>query len=109
MAAAERQSCSARPTPATPASSATQAIPRRGPIPDRLPFLSCRCAVIVGTDNIRVGGHWPQPRAVPVGTKLRQRPGFRYQGFFHDFRLTPCRGDARRADVLDRARLLAAT
>ena len=78
-------------------------------VPDRLPFLSCRCAVIVGTDNIRVGGHWTQPRAVHVGIRLRRRPGFDTQGFFHDFRITPCRGDARRADVLDRARFRAAS
>ena len=43
-----------------------------------------------------------------VGVRLRRRPEFRYQGFFHDFRFTPCRGDARRADVLDRAGFRAA-
>jgi hypothetical protein len=37
------------------ASKIIKAIPGRKPILDRLPFLSCRCAVIVGTDNIRVG------------------------------------------------------
>src|SRR6202048_1581250 len=100
---------SARPIqPALIASKAIKAIPGRTRISGRLPFLSCRCAVIVDADNIRVGGHWAQPRAVLVGIRLRWRPGFRCQGFFADFRLTLCRGDARRADVLDRARFLAA-
>src|SRR6266571_6851153 len=67
------------------ASKRIKAIPGRNSIPDRLPFLSCRCAVIVGTDNIRVGGHWTQPRAVLVGIRLRRRPGFRYQGSFMYF------------------------
>src|SRR3981081_271102 len=94
---------------ARPASKAITAIPRRKQIPDRLPFLSCRCAVIVGTDNIRVGGHWTQLKAVPIGIRLRRRPGFRYPGVLYDFRITPRRGDARRADVLGRARFLAAS
>src|SRR5580700_11074410 len=89
------------------ASTTIKAIPGRKAIRDRLPFLSCRSAVIVDNDNIRVGGHRTQPRAVQVGIRLRRRPRFRYQGFFHDFSLTPCSGDARRADVLDCARFLA--
>src|SRR6266403_5420740 len=91
------------------ASKRKKAITGRNSIPERLPFLSCRCAVIVGADNIRVGGHWTQPRAVLVGIRLRRRPEFRYQGFFHVFRITPCRGDACRAAVLDSARFLAAS
>ena len=42
---------------------------------------------------------------MPVGVRLRRRPEFRYQGFFYDFRITPCRGRACRADGLDRAGL----
>ena len=52
---------------------------------DRLPFLSCRCAVIVDADNIRVGGHWAQPTAVPVSIRLRRRPGFDTRGTFMTF------------------------
>ena len=43
-----------------------------------------------------------------VGVRLRRRPEFRCQGFFHDVCFTPCRGDCRRADVLDRAGFRAA-
>src|SRR6187402_3482723 len=70
---------------ARPASKPIKAIPRRKPIPGRLAFLSCRCAVIVGADNIRVGGHWTQPRAVLVGIRLRRQPGFDTQGSFMYF------------------------
>src|SRR5487761_2000211 len=90
------------------ASTAIKAIPGRERIPDHLPFLSCRCAVIVDTDNIRVGGHWAQPKSVLVSVRLRPRPGFQCPGVFHDFRLTPCSGDACRDDVLVRPRLVAA-
>src|SRR5450755_1888424 len=79
-----------------------KAIPRRNSIPYRLPFLSCRCAVIVGGDKHPSRGHWTQPRAVLVGIRLRPWPDFNTQGFFHDFRLTPCSGDARRHDVVGR-------
>src|SRR3954468_21482357 len=37
-----------------------------------------------------------------VGVRLRRRPEFRWQVFFHDVCFTPCRGDVCRADVLDR-------
>src|SRR3954447_14937669 len=37
-----------------------------------------------------------------VGVRLRRRPEFRCQGFFHDVCFTPCRGDVCRADVLER-------
>src|SRR6266851_8224316 len=104
----ERQANTPEPAHTRLANKGIKAIPGRKFISERLPFLSCRCAVIVDADNIRVGGHWAQPRAVRVGIRLRWRPGFRCQGFFDEFRLTPCRGDARRADVLDRARFLAA-
>src|SRR5450432_3930168 len=62
------------------ARAAKKAIPGRKSISYRLPFLSCRCAVIVGADNSRVGGHWTQPRAVLVGIRLRPWPGFQYPG-----------------------------
>src|ERR1700686_454025 len=38
------------------AGEAIKAIPGRKPVRGRRPFLSCRCAVIVDADNIRVGG-----------------------------------------------------
>src|ERR1700733_65789 len=88
----------------TAASRMIKAIPGRKRISNRLPFLSCRCAVIVGADNIRVGGHWAQPKATLVSVRLRLWPGFQYPGGFHDFRLSPCSGNARRDDVLVRAR-----
>src|ERR1043166_9017728 len=86
-AAKSGQACAARLT-----ARAIKAIRGRNPVPQRSPFLSCRCAVIVGTDNIRVGGHRTQPKAVPVGVRLRRRPEFATQGFFYDFRITPRRG-----------------
>src|SRR5712664_3200346 len=56
-----------------------KAIPGRNPILiNRLPFLSCRCAVIVGADNILSRGTPAQPRAVLVGVRLRPWPGFQY-------------------------------
>src|ERR1700726_896089 len=92
------------------ASMAIKAIPGRRWILDRLPFLSCRCAVIdcvetsdfggpmagklinqyrhcrcaviVDADNIRVGGHWVQSITRLVSVRLRLRPGFRYPGDF---------------------------
>ena len=78
-----------RPGPRAPGTAATQSACQQGrsrlfrgemPFRNRVPFLSCRCAVIVGADNIRVGGHWTQPKAVLVGIRLRRRPGFRYLG-----------------------------
>src|ERR1700733_7328137 len=90
------------------ASKPIKAIPGRTRISGRLPFLSCRCAVIVDADNIRVGGHWAQPKPMLVSVRLRLRSGFQYPGVFHDFRLSPCSGNARRDDVLFRARFRAA-
>src|SRR6267142_6240959 len=56
-----------------------KAIPGRNPILiNRAPFLSCRCAVIVGADNILSRGTPAQPRAVLVGIRLRPWPGFQY-------------------------------
>src|SRR5216684_8988568 len=56
-----------------------KAIPGRNRILiNRLPFLSCRCAVIVGADNILSRGTPAQPRAVLVGVRLRPWPGFQY-------------------------------
>src|ERR1700760_4819869 len=53
-----------------------KAIPRRKALAKQVPFLSCRGAVIVDTDNKRVGGQWVQPKAVHVGVRLRVPPCF---------------------------------
>src|SRR3974390_114853 len=90
-------------------SDAIKAIPGRKPVRGVRPFLSCRCAVIVDADNIRVvGGHRAQPKTMAIGVRLRPGPGFDTQGYFYDFRITPCRGGARRADGLGCARLRSA-
>src|ERR1700688_559511 len=57
-----------------------KAIPGRNSITYRLPFLSCRCAVIVGADKHPSRGTLTQPRAVLVGVRLRPWPGFQYPG-----------------------------
>src|SRR6202023_4309835 len=98
-----RHSNTARLTHPRAASREIKAIPRRKPASGRMSFLSCRGAVIVDADNIRVGGHWTQPKAVLVGIRLRKQPGFRYAGVLYDFRITPCRGEPRRVDVLGHA------
>src|SRR5882672_636221 len=62
-----------------PAHEPIKAIPGQNPVLiNRLPFLSCRCAVIVGADNILSRGTPAQPRAVLVGVRLRPWPGFQY-------------------------------
>src|SRR6267378_2195784 len=62
-----------------PAHEPIKAIPGQNPVLiNRLPFLSCRCAVIVGADNILSRGTAAQPRAVLVGVRLRPWPGFQY-------------------------------
>jgi hypothetical protein len=64
-AAHGRLACAARPAPARLAHSPIKAIPgRKALLGEELPFLSCRGAVIVGADNVRVGGQWTQPKAV---------------------------------------------
>src|ERR1700688_1507032 len=72
-AAEPEKPAAARLTRARPANSAIKAIPGRKPFRGRDPFLSCRCAVIVDADKIRVGDTGWKPRGVPAGITLRPR------------------------------------
>src|SRR5258705_13926914 len=77
--AAKKRLAKKGPANKRPAHEPIKAIPGQNPVLiNRLPFLSCRCAVIVGADNILSRGTPAQPRAVLVGVRLRPWPGFQY-------------------------------
>src|SRR5258708_13594643 len=77
--AANKRLANKGPANKRPAHEPIKAIPGQNPVLiNRLPFLSCRCAVIVGADNILSRGTPAQPRALLVGVRLRPGPGFQY-------------------------------
>src|SRR6185437_8957634 len=92
-AADGRPPCAERPIASKPAHSPIKAIPgRKAVVVEEPPFPSCRGAVIVGADNVRVGGQWTHPKAVYVGGRLRSRTRFQDQvddprRSLHDYRL----------------------
>src|SRR4051794_33849817 len=67
--------------------------------PARPRFLSCRGAVIVEPDNLRVEGIWTLSGAGHFPVKAAARI-FQVQGWIHEFRITPCRGIVRSSAVL---------
>src|SRR5271155_3152432 len=112
-ASARDPNATVAPNPASrPSTIKAMAGPKCGLV--AMAFASCRCRVIVGPDNVRVGGIiLVQPKFMLVSIRLRTTLGIDAQGTFHDFRhalgrCDACRDDAHRAAVLGYAGFRAA-